>query len=240
TVLARFALPRMAALPGAAQVGSRAPLPFRNRRLVTLCVLTLIGVTAHFASYTFIVPIVRDLVGIRGQTQAWLLGAYGVAGLITMLLLARAMDHRLRAVVVCSLTVLCLAFWSLGALAVFGADVLAMTVGVAAVMMWGASAAALPPMLQSAAIRTAPEEPEQASALYVTSFQVGILAGSVAGAVVYQHANISAVVAMSCALFAVTLVGVILRPDAFRGHAEPSAHRELDSDSDAVAASGRG
>src|SRR5215218_2353593 len=38
----------------------------RNARLVTLSVLTLIGVTGHFISYTFIVVIIRDVVGIHG------------------------------------------------------------------------------------------------------------------------------------------------------------------------------
>ena len=47
----------------------------RNSRLVTLSVLTLIGVTAHFISYTFIVVIIRDVVGVHGPQLAWLLAA---------------------------------------------------------------------------------------------------------------------------------------------------------------------
>ena len=63
-------------------------------RLITLCVLTTIGVSAHFASYTFIVPIVRDVVGVGGHDENWLLGAYGIAGLVTMVVLACAVDRR--------------------------------------------------------------------------------------------------------------------------------------------------
>ena len=87
--------------------------------------------------------------------------------------------------------------------------------------MWGASAAVLPPMLQSAAIRTSPDEAEHASALYVTAFQVGILSGSVGGGLVYEHTGAAAVVATTAVLFAVTLVGVLARGDAFRS--EPTA-----------------
>lgn len=191
------------------------PSPYRNGALIALSVLTLIGVTAHFASYTYIVPIVRDVVGIDGPDATWLLGAYGVAGLVTMAMLARYVDRRLLTTIVGSLGVLSLAFWALTALAVSGTAMPALVVGVAAVVAWGASAAALPPMMQSAAIRTCADEPERASALYVTAFQIGILLGSVNGGLVYAHFGIAAVVATSAALFAVTLGGVLLRRDTF-------------------------
>ncbi len=209
-LLARLVLPAMAADPRDAPPNQRGP--HRNGRLITLCVLTTIGVSAHFASYTFIVPIVRDVVGVGGTNESWLLGTYGIAGLVTMIVLARSVDRRLFVTVVGSLGVLCLAFWALSTLAVAGP---ALGIGVAAVVGWGASAAALPPMLQSAAIHTCPEQPEHASALYVTAFQIGILLGSVCGGLVFGHFGIAAAVLTSAALFAVTLVGVLWRRDTF-------------------------
>mgnify|MGYP000193260364 FL=1 len=208
-LLARLVLPPMPADPPAPRPNQ--PGPLRNPRLITLCVLTMIGVSAHFASYTFIVPIVRDVVGIGGRDETWLLGAYGVAGLVTMAMLARVVDRRLFVTVIGSLGVLCLAFWVLSSSAT-GTSVV---VGALAVVAWGASAAALPPMLQSAAIRTCAEQPERASALYVTAFQIGILLGSVNGGLVYGHFGLAAVVATSAVLFAVTLAGVLWRRDTF-------------------------
>ena len=76
-------------------------------------------------------------------------------------------------------------------------------------------------MLQSAAIRTSPDEAEHASALYVTAFQVGIVSGSVAGGLVYEHIGAAAVLTTTAVLFAVTLVGVLARGDAFLS--EPTA-----------------
>ena len=111
-----------------------------------------------------------------------------------------------------SLGVLSVAFWALSTLAVTGA---ALVIGALAVVVWGASAAALPPMLQTAAIRTCVEQPERASALYVTAFQIGILLGSVNGGLVYGHFGLAAVVATSAVLFAVTLAGVLWRRDTF-------------------------
>jgi predicted MFS family arabinose efflux permease len=218
TVLARAVLPAVSVnAADAAPSATRKPLPYRDMRLLTLCALTLIGVTAHFISFTFIVPIIRDIGGVDSGKEAWVLIAYGVAGLVTMGTLASAMDHRLRAAVAGSLGILCLAFWILSAMSMVGAGPVATDLGVGAIVVWGASAAVLPPMLQSAAIRTSPDEAEHASALYVTTFQVGIMSGSVAGGLVYEHVGAPAVVTATAVLFAVTLVGVLARGDAFHG-----------------------
>ncbi|MCV7011496.1 MFS transporter [Mycolicibacterium madagascariense] len=217
TVLALIVLPPMPVEDGPVDeptaVSRRSLRP--NGRLLVLCGLTLVGVTAHFASFTFIVPIVRDVVGVDPARSAWLLIGYGVCGLTAMALLARAIDHRLHVAVAGSLGTLCLAFGVLVACAAAGVGVLAAVLGACAILLWGASAAALPPMLQSAAIRNSTGDAEQGSALYVTAFQIGILSGSVVGGLVYQHAGISAVVMASAILFAVTLVGVGCRGDVF-------------------------
>jgi predicted MFS family arabinose efflux permease len=217
TLLALAVLPPMPAVE-AEEPDSRSLTrkPFRyNGRLLVLCGLTLVGVTAHFTSFTFIVPIVRDVVGIRGPEAAWLLVGYGAFGLVAMALLARAIDQRLRTAVAGSLGVLCLAFWVLSVLTVARTGGLAVALGACAIVVWGASAAALPPMLQSAALRASEGHAEQASAWYVTAFQVGILTGSVTGGLVDQHLGISAVVIVSSVLFAATLAGVVVRGDVF-------------------------
>ena len=221
TLLARAILPALAvSAADAAMTPPRKPLPYRNVRLLILCALTLIGVTAHFVSYTFIVPIISCIGGMGSGTEAWVLIAYGVAGLVTLGILARPMDHRLRAAVAGSLGVLCVAFWMLSALSIVGAGPIATVVGVGAIVVWGASAAVLPPMLQSAAIRTSPDEADHASALYVTAFQVGIVSGSLAGGLVYEHIGAVAVLATTAVLFTITLVFALARGDAF--HWEPT------------------
>jgi predicted MFS family arabinose efflux permease len=109
----------------------------------------------------------------------------------------------------------------LSATSMIGAGPAATAVGVGAIVVWGASAAVLPPMMQSAAIRTSPDEAEHASALYVTAFQVGIVSGSLAGGLVYEHIGAVAVLATTAVLFTVSLVGVLARGDAF--HSETTA-----------------
>ncbi|WP_319436085.1 MFS transporter [Mycobacterium sp. RTGN5] len=215
-VAARIALPVMTVAGASAGARQRRVGHHRNRPLVVLSALTLVGVTAHFISYTFIVVIIRDVVGVRGAHQAWLLAAYGVAGLTGMALLARPGDRRPKAAVVGCLAGSSLAFAALASLGfvdwhVFAASLL----GVAAIVLWGATANAMPPMLQAAAMRHSPEDPDGASGLYVAMFQVGIMAGSLTGGVLYQHAGVAAMLTASAVLMLAALVSVLVSRDLF-------------------------
>ena len=181
----------------------------RNSRLVTLSVLTLVGVTGHFISYTFIVVIIRDVVGVHGPQLAWLLAVFGVSGLLSMAAMARPLDRRPKASVVGCLGALAVAFAVLAALAIGKhAGITTIFVGAAAIMLWGAASTALPPMLQAAAMRSAPNDPDGASGLYVTAFQVGIMAGSLSGGLLYEQAGLAAMIGASTALVALALGGV--------------------------------
>lgn len=213
TVLARCVLPPMPTFGTEPAALTRKPLALRNNRLLVLCALTLVGVTAHFVSFTYVVPIIRDVAGVAGARESWVLIGFGAVGLLTLASLGRALDRRVRAAAAGAATVLCVAFGCLSALA--GGAGHNLVAGVAAILVWGAAAALLPPLLQSAAIRTAPGESEQASAVYVTVFQVGIMTGSLTGGIAYAHNGIGTVVTVSAALFAVALAGVLLRGDVF-------------------------
>ncbi|EHB55360.1 major facilitator superfamily MFS_1 [Mycolicibacterium rhodesiae JS60] len=215
-VAARIALPVMAMGGAVDGVRPRRGGHHRNRPLVVLCALTLVGVTAHFISYTFIVVIIRDVVGVGGAHQAWLLAAYGVAGLTGMALLARPGDRRPKSAVVGCLTGSSLAFAVLAVLGFADWHVVAASVsGAAAIVLWGATATAMPPMLQAAAMRHSPEDPDGASGLYVAMFQVGIMAGSLTGGVLYQRAGVATMVTASAALMLAALVCVVFSRGLF-------------------------
>ena len=204
TVLARWCLPVLNTDSVAGQKNS-LHIGIGDTRLLTLCVITLIGVTAHFASYTFVVPIVGQITGADGRGQAVLLAAYGAVGLVSMTVLARSADRRPRTSISVTLAVLCSAFVVLASTASGGAAV----PGTAAILIWGGCAAVLPPMLQAAVIKACPQYAERASAWYVTAFQIGIVAGSVGGGAVYGNHGVLPVVAMSAVLFAVTLAAFV-------------------------------
>jgi predicted MFS family arabinose efflux permease len=156
----------------------------------------MIAVTGHYISYTFIAVISRDVVGVRGPALAWLLATYGVAGLLAMPLVARPSDHRPRAAVMSCMAALWLTFLVLIGLAVHGSHTAAgVVIGIAAIALWGATANAVSPMLQAAAMRAGANDPDGASGLYMAAFQIGIMAGSFAGGLLYERSVLAMLVA---------------------------------------------
>ena len=212
-VAARLTVPLMA-MP-AAETGPRRRRHHRNRRLLAMSALTLVGVTGHFISYTFIVVIIRDVVGVHGTNLAWLMVAYGLAGLIAMGLLARSGDRRPKAAIVGCLGGLSLVFAVLAGLALGDRHALApvltvpVLIGIVAIVGWGATATAMSPMLQSAAMRTSPEDPDGASSLYVAAFQVGIMAGSLLGGLLFSQGGEAVMLTASALLITSALACVI-------------------------------
>ena len=207
TVLARLLLPEMVLSADQLKcVGPRAR-HHRNRRLIIVSLITMVGVTGHFVSYTYIVVIIRDVVGVRGPNLAWVLAAYGAAGVIAVGLVARPLDRRPRGAIILCMAGLTAAFVVLTALA-FGGRTAAATalIGTGAIVLWGAMATAVSPMMQSAAMRNGADDPDGASGLYVTAFQVGIMAGSLAGGLLYER-SVALMLTASAALMCVALAG---------------------------------
>jgi predicted MFS family arabinose efflux permease len=215
-VAARLTLPLMAAPSPDAAAAAGGIWHHHNRKLVTMCVLTLVGVTGHFISYTFIVVIIRDIVGVSGPNLAWLLAAYGIAGLTAMGLLARPGDRNPKSAIAGCLAGLALVFAVLAGLGLAGLSTgPVVLIGVVAVVLWGATATAIPPMLQSAAMRHSPEDPDGASGLYVAAFQIGIMAGSLIGGLLFEHTGEAVMLAASALLVAGALTCVLLTRDLF-------------------------
>ena len=215
-VAARLTLPLMAAPSPDAAAAAGGIWHHHNRKLVTMCVLTLVGVTGHFISYTFIVVIIRDIVGVSGPNLAWLLAAYGIAGLTAMGLLARPGDRNPKSAIAGCLAGLALVFAVLAGLGLAGLSTAPVVlIGVVAVVLWGATATAIPPMLQSAAMRHSPEDPDGASGLYVAAFQIGIMAGSLIGGLLFEHTGEAVMLAASALLVAGALTCVLLTRNLF-------------------------
>jgi predicted MFS family arabinose efflux permease len=208
TVAARVMLPEMVLSEHQLRhVGPRSR-HHRNGRLITVSLLAMVAVTGHFVSYTFIVVIIRNVVGVRGANLAWVLAAYGLAGLLSVPLVARPLDRRPRGAVILCMAGLTGAFVVLTALAFSGRTSAATAViGAAAIVLWGAMATAVSPMMQSAAMRNGADDPDGASGLYVTAFQVGIMAGSLAGGLLYEH-SIALMLTASAGLMGVALAGI--------------------------------
>jgi len=208
TVAARLLLPELVLSAEQLECVGRRARHHRNRALIVVSLITMVGVTGHCVSYTYIVVIIREVVGVRGTSLAWVLAAYGAAGVLAVGLVARPLDRRPRGAIIFCMAGLTAAFVVLTALA-FGGHRTATTllVGIGAIVLWGALATAVSPMLQSAAMRNGADDPDGASGLYVTAFQVGIMAGSLGGGLLYER-SVALMLTASAALMGVALAGM--------------------------------
>jgi predicted MFS family arabinose efflux permease len=215
TVAARVVLPPMPLRDDQLATVGRSARHLRNRRLVIVSMLTMVAVTGHYISFTFMAVIIRDVVGIRGPDIAWLLSIYGIAGLLAMPLVARPLDHHPRvAAISCmiglyvtQLVLTVLTFHRLPAVATA-------LVGVVTIALWGGFANAVSPMLQSAAMRAGADDPDGASGLYMAAFQGGIMAGSFVGGLFYEH-GVLAMFAASAALIGIGAAGMTYERQLF-------------------------
>ena len=87
-------------------------------------------------------------------------------------------------------------------------------VGVVTIALWGAFANAVSPMLQAAAMRAGADDPDGASGLYMAAFQGGIMAGSFAGGLFYEH-GVLAMFAASAALIGIGAAGMTFERHLF-------------------------
>ena len=111
---------------------------------------------------------------------------------------------------------LTLVFTILAALAANGTITgTSLLLGVIAIVAWGATATAMPPMLQSAAMRHCPEDPDGASGLYVAAFQVGIMAGSLLGGLLFERAGEAVMLTASALLIGAALICMLVVRNLF-------------------------
>ena len=178
--------------------------------------------TGHFISYTFIVVIIRDVVGVHGAHLAWLLAAFGVAGLVSMGAMARSLDQWPKASVVGCLGALAAAFAVLTMLAFdHRAGLLTLIVGVGAIVLRGRRRPRCPRCCRPRPC-AARRDPDGASGLYIAAFQVGIMAGSLSGGLLYENAGLTAMIAASATLVVVALAGLAFTRGLFEVPRQPA------------------
>lgn len=185
-----IALPRMASRP----VGASALAAVLMRRdLVGIYLATALAVTANFAAFTFVEPLLGMLPGIGAGRVAPLLFAFGVAGLFGNLLTGVLVDRHLTALLVASLVAMSLALLALGQ---FG-TVLGLAGVAAAMVAWGIAIAAIFVGLQTWVLRSAGAAAMPASAVYVAIFNAAIGSGALAGAWLLSRAGLPTVISVA-------------------------------------------
>ena len=199
----RLALP---SLPAPAGGDMRAELRVLARGPVLLALaLTVVGASAMFTVFTYIVPILRDVThGSRGFVTAMLV-LYGIGLTIGNMLGGRLADRSVDRALTLMLAVLTLT------LAAFATLMHWPVPAALAILVWGIASFAIVPPLQMRVMHAAAEAPNLASAMNIGAFNLGnaigaALGGGVIGAGLGLPAVALAGAAMAAAALAVLLV----------------------------------
>lgn len=183
----------------------REVLRLRQTRvgLVATCLI----VVAHFGTYTYVTPFLRDVTGVRPELISTLLLVYGVAGLVGNGLAGLTVSRWLRLTFVSAAGLLAVATLLLPLLG-------RTTLGAAGLLVvWGLAYGAVPVCSMSWFAAAAPQAREAATVLFTSSFQATLSAGALAGGLLLDRTSVSVV--MVCGgLTALVMVGVLLRGDA--------------------------
>jgi predicted MFS family arabinose efflux permease len=142
-------------------------------------------VTAHFGTYTYVTPFLRDVTGTDNISQ--LLLVYGAAGLAGNFLAGTAAAAHLRATFITSATLIAAATLLLPVLG-------HTTTGAAALLVvWGVAYGAVPVCSMTWFAQAAPGAREAATVLFTSSFQATLSTGALLGGLVVDAASVSTV-----------------------------------------------
>ncbi|MEU2022426.1 MFS transporter [Streptomyces sp. NPDC016469] len=163
--------------------------------------LTFLIVMAHFATYTYVTPLLQRITGAGpAQITVYLLiyGSAGVAGNFiggTLVTRAPRLAFGAAAATIAAATAL------LPVLGRTDAGALALLV------VWGLGYGAVPVCSQTWFARAAPHAPEAATVLFTASFQVTLAAGALTGGAIVDHTSLRTV--MWCGAVAAALVVLV-------------------------------
>ncbi|APH31775.1 sugar transporter [Salmonella enterica] len=163
------------------------PLLFRRPALMSLYVLTVVVVTAHYTAYSYIEPFVQNVAGLSANFATVLLLILGGAGIIGSLVFGKLGNRHASSLVsiAIALLVVCLLLLLPAADSEAHLAILSIFWGIA-IMVTGLG-------MQVKVLALAPDATDVAMALFSGIFNIGIGAGALAGNQVSLHWSMSAI-----------------------------------------------
>lgn len=181
--------------------GPERPIQRNWRPVLIICGWTVLLVSANFLVYTYFDPLLAGR-GWDAAAISLLLMAFGISGVVGTALSGRYLYRLPQLVTAVLLAAYAVAFATLAWLSLPSADV-------AAVVLWGAGGAAVAPILQAQVTEASAGFEDLASSVYVVCFQVGIAAGSAAGALVAARSGVAALPSLGLGLIVLGAVVVL-------------------------------
>ena len=174
----------------------------KNPLLLSLFGATACIISAHFAAFTYLEPLLTQTRGIPTSTISALLLMSGLSGLLGNLIAGKLIDRHIRVLIMTSLL---LSAGALGMLSIRGGSALPVWFVAVLLGVWGAGMAIVFVGLQTWLLRSAGEATQPASAIYVAIFNTAIGTGALVGGLVSAKLGLSslpllAAVAMICGM----------------------------------------
>lgn len=185
--------------------------------------VTILGYAGVFATFTYLAPLVEQVVGAGPNAVTVVVTAFGVGGVAGNAVAARLTDAHPRATLLVALAVLS------ATLLVLPATVGALPLHVAVVAIFGAAAFATVPGLQARVIALASGAPALAAATNVAAFNLANTVGAAVGGVVAATAGL---IWTGPAGALITLAGLVLAAVVLRPHGADAGPPEAPAPSD--------
>ncbi|MHC5797598.1 MFS transporter [Lacisediminihabitans sp. FW035] len=217
-------LPRVEHLAGPSVVGTAtggitvldgefrsSTVPRRDHSImavVFVCVIAAITMIGQYSFYTFVAPYLTRAVGLDESAVSPALFAYGIAGVLSLVLVAFVLGRRPNLGLVVALVAL------LAAVLVLGLRPQLLPASLPAFFLWGLAIGVIPPLLQTRMLHAAPARfRETASAFYTTAFNVGIGGGALLGSLLLGTLGLAAL-PFAFAGILVLSIALVLASDA--------------------------
>ncbi|EBV5082828.1 sugar transporter [Salmonella enterica subsp. enterica serovar Minnesota] len=163
------------------------PLLFRRAALMSLYVLTVVVVTAHYTAYSYIEPFVQNVAGLSANFATVLLLILGGAGIIGSLVFGKLGNRHASSLVSIAIALLVICLLLLLPAANSEAHLAILSI------FWGIAIMVIGLGMQVKVLALAPDATDVAMALFSGIFNIGIGAGALVGNQVSLHWSMSAI-----------------------------------------------
>ncbi|EEO4856349.1 sugar transporter [Salmonella enterica subsp. enterica serovar Rubislaw] len=163
------------------------PLLFRRPALMSLYVLTVVVVTAHYTAYSYIEPFVQNVAGLSANFATVLLLILGGAGIIGSLVFGKLGNRHASSLVSIAIALLVISLLLLLPAANSEAHLAILSI------FWGIAIMVIGLGMQVKVLALAPDATDVAMALFSGIFNIGIGAGALVGNQVSLHWSMSAI-----------------------------------------------
>ncbi|EMX7151404.1 sugar transporter [Salmonella enterica] len=163
------------------------PLLFRRPALMSLYVLTVVVVTAHYTAYSYIEPFVQNVAGLSANFATVLLLILGGAGIIGSLVFGKLGNRHASSLISIAIALLVICLLLLLPAANSEAHLAILSI------FWGIAIMVIGLGMQVKVLALAPDATDVAMALFSGIFNIGIGAGALVGNQVSLHWSMSAI-----------------------------------------------